>query len=52
LSRLCSGHPQRDDEGYQQLLQNPPTLEQMTEFFRQRRDQFEIQAAAERKRSR
>ena len=50
LSRLCSGHPQRDDEGYHQLLQNPPTLEQMTEFFRQRRDQFEIQAAAERKR--
>jgi len=50
LSRLCSGHPQRDDEGYHHLLQNPPTLEQMTEFFRQRRDQFEIQAAAERKR--
>jgi hypothetical protein len=50
LSRLCSGHPQRDDEGYHPLLQNPPTLEQMTEFFRQRRDQFEIEAAAERKR--
>lgn len=50
LSRLCNGQPQRDDEGYQHLLENPPTLEQMTEFFRQRRDQFEIQAAAERKR--
>jgi hypothetical protein len=50
LSRLCSGHPQRDDEGYHHLLHNPPTLEQMTEFFRQLRDQFEIEAAAERKR--
>lgn len=51
LSRLCSGQPQRDDEGYVQLLPNPPTLEQMTAFFRQQRDQFEIQKAAERKRS-
>ena len=50
LTRLCSGQPQRDDEGYRHLLENAPTLEQMTKFFRQQRDQFEIQAAEEKKR--
>lgn len=46
LSRLCGGQPQRDDEGYHQLLEHPPTLEQMTAFFRQHRDEFEIRTAS------
>jgi predicted nucleotidyltransferase component of viral defense system len=45
LTRLCSGTPQRDDEGYRDLLPNPPTLEEMTRFFREQRDRFEVDTA-------
>ncbi len=48
LSRLCSGSPQTNDEGYAHLLQNLPSLEEMTEFFIAQRDKLEIQIAAER----
>jgi hypothetical protein len=51
LSRLCSGRPQHDDEGYHHLLENAPTLDQITEFFRRLRDQYEVMAAARRKTS-
>jgi hypothetical protein len=47
LSRLCSGVPQKDDEGYAHLLPNPPGLVEMKEFFTARRDQDEIDLAAE-----
>jgi hypothetical protein len=50
LTRLCSGHPQRDDEGYRQLLPKAPTLDEMTHFFRRLRDEFEVKAAAAKKR--
>ena len=46
LSRLCSGQPQRDDEGYAHLLANPPTLAEMTNFFIAQRNQLEIATAA------
>lgn len=47
LGRLCSGTPQRDDEGYAHLLPNPPTLEQMKAFFVAQRDNLEVKLAAE-----
>jgi len=45
LTRLCSGRPQADDEGYKHLLPNAPSLEDMTAFFVTQRNQFEIDAA-------
>lgn len=51
LSRLCSGVPQRDDEGYQHLLADPPTLEEMTAFFAEQRNRLEIESAADALRS-
>lgn len=50
LSRLCSGAPQKDDEGYAHLLEHPPTLEAMKHFFIALRDQLEIESAAEARR--
>jgi len=50
LSRLCSGIPQRDDEGYAHLLPNPPSLQGMKAFFETQRAKLEIDAAAEAKR--
>jgi len=47
LARLCSGTPQRDDEGYVHLLRDAPKLEEMTAFFRAARDERERQAAAD-----
>ena len=47
LSRLCSGLPQRDDEGYAHLLADPPSLDEMKAFFRAQRDKLEIETAAE-----
>ncbi len=52
LSRLCSGVPQRDDEGYEHLLANPPTVEEMTAFFAEQRNRLEIESAANALRSR
>jgi len=49
LARLCSGVAARDDEGYQDLLPNPPTLAAMKEFFIAQRDSLEIARAAEAK---
>ena len=47
LSRLCSGLPQRDDEGYAHLLPNPPSLDEMKTFFKTQRDALEIEVAEE-----
>lgn len=52
LARLCSGIPQRGDEGYSHLLTNPPTLEEMKSFFTAQREILEIEMAAEAKRNR
>ena len=46
LSRLCSGVPQKDDEGYAHLLPNPPTLKEMKAYFTTQRDRLEIELAA------
>ena len=46
LSRLCSGIPQSDDEGYAHLLPHPPTLAEIKSFFIARRDEFEIELAS------
>lgn len=54
LGRLCSGVPQKDDEGYRHLLSQPPALAEMKNFFVAQRDQLEIETAAaalERRRS-
>lgn len=50
LVRLCSGIPQRDDEGYAHLLKNAPTLDEMKAFFVAQREKLEIETAAEAKR--
>jgi predicted nucleotidyltransferase component of viral defense system len=46
LQRLCSGVPQKDDEGYAYLLEDPPPLEEMTAFFIAQRNALEIGEAA------
>lgn len=48
LTRLCSGVPQRADEGYAHLLANPPTMDEMKAFFIAQRNRFEVEAAAAR----
>lgn len=52
LSRLCSGVPQRNDEGYAHLLKNPPSVDEMRAFFIAQRNKLEIDAAAEQLRER
>lgn len=47
LTRLASGVPQRDDEGYAHLLEKAPTLEEMKTFFVAQRGKLEIETAAE-----
>ena len=50
LARLCSSLPQRGDEGYSHLLTNPPTLEEIKNFFIAQREKLEVELAAEAKR--
>ena len=45
LSRLCSGRPEAGDEGYESLLDKPPTLVQMRDYFIRVRDRLEIESA-------
>ena len=47
LARLCSGTPQRGDEGYSHLLANPPSLDEMKNFFNAQRASLEVELAAE-----
>ena len=47
LTRLCSGKPQADDEGYAHLLSNPPSLQEIRDFFITQRDRLEVESAAE-----
>lgn len=47
FTRLCSGVPQRDDEGFQQLLPNPPSLTELKSYFEKLREQREIETARE-----
>jgi len=39
--RLTRAHPSKSDEGYEALLPNPPTIEEMRAFFLQRRNSYE-----------
>lgn len=48
MMRLCHASPNADDEGYESLLDSPPSLKQIGEYFTAVRDQIEIQAARER----
>src|ERR1051325_5082776 len=50
VARICSGVPQRNDEGYEHLISNPPSVEQMKRFFLEQRDTFEVERAAAAKR--
>ena len=52
LNRLCSGIPQKDDEGYAHLLPNAPSLDEMKAFFTSQRNRLEVELAAESLRSR
>lgn len=46
LARLCGGAPQRDDEGFEHLLANPPSLDEIRKFFKEQRNSLEIASAA------
>src|SRR5262249_5733014 len=48
LTRLCSGRPHQQDEGYKSLLTNPPSLVQMSEFFSEVADEARTAAARRR----
>ncbi len=48
LKRLCSGRAHQQDEGYESLLTNPPSLSQMSEFFVQVADDARATAAKRR----
>ena len=50
LARLCSGVPQRGDEGYSHLLTNPPMLAEMKNFFIAQRKKLEVELAADARR--
>jgi predicted nucleotidyltransferase component of viral defense system len=39
--RLSKARPSRNDEGYEALLPNPPSIEEMRDFFLQRRNNYE-----------
>jgi hypothetical protein len=52
LSRLCSGVPQKNDEGYAHLLKDAPSLESIREFFIDRRNEFEVQQASGKRKER
>ena len=43
LRRLCSGITSPDDEGYEALIENPPTLETLRLFFQTLREKYEIE---------
>jgi len=45
LQRLCSGRPSLADEGYDQLLAEAPTLDDMRAFFIRQRDAYEQEQA-------
>lgn len=48
MLRLCQAMEQPDDEGYKTLMPQPPTLQQMKDYFVVLRDQIEVEAASER----
>ena len=41
--RLCSGITSPDDEGYEALSENPPSLGTLKAFFEKLRDKYEIE---------
>ncbi len=49
LTRITSGNPSANDEGYRHLAADSPDLEQIVGFFRAERDQLERELASEKK---
>ena len=43
MMRLCSGKPSLHDEGFESLLQSPPTIPEMRDYFAQARDSIEAE---------
>ena len=41
--RLCSGLTAPDDEGYEALIENPPSKETLKTYFQELRDRYEIE---------
>lgn len=48
MMRMCAGKTRPDDEGYEALLEDPPSLEQMRSYFCDLRDRIEVEAARRR----
>jgi predicted nucleotidyltransferase component of viral defense system len=49
LRRLCSGLTSPDDEGFEALMVNPPTLETLKSYFETLRDNYEIDQSRSRR---
>jgi len=47
LNRICSGKPQKGDEGFHMLLPNPPSIEEIAKHFQILRKTYEVTAAKE-----
>ena len=48
LHRLCSGRPDKGDNGFTALVEDAPTLDQITAFFVVERDRYERSLATDR----
>lgn len=48
LARLCSGHPERADEGFAALVEGSPSVAELRDFFRTQRDEYEVAEARRR----
>jgi len=47
LNRICSGKPQRGDEGFQTLMPDPPSIDKIAQHFQTLRKLYEVAAARE-----
>lgn len=45
MQRLCSGRPEAGDEGYDSLLDKPPSIQEMRDYFTSIRDPIEQEVA-------
>ena len=48
MMRMCQASPQPDDEGFESLLPDPPSLAQLKSYFIELRDEIEDRATQER----
>jgi hypothetical protein len=47
FQRLCSGKPSESDPGFESLLPNPPSVDELASFFRKAVDDYMVAESAE-----